>query len=107
MSLVDSVRAGLAAADQALARNVRDQACADLALLYATRIDAAAAGDVGDWGDKQRDPVAELGPKLLACLTALGMTPAARKAVLGDKPAEKPTNLLDELRERRAARTAT
>jgi hypothetical protein len=104
MALVDSVRAGLAELEPL---DVRDRATADLALLYAKRIDAAASGTFDDWGDKQRDPVAELGPKLLACLVQLGMTPAARKNVVGDKPAKKPANPLDELRARRAARTAT
>ena len=99
VSLVDSVRGGLAALEPI---DIRDRATADLALAYAAGID-----EPFDWGDKQRDPLAELGPKLLACLTALGMTPAARKTIVGDKPAEKPANPLDELRKRREARGAS
>lgn len=97
MSLQDSVRAGLAELEPL---DVRDRATADLALLYAAAID-----DATEWGDKQRDPLAELGPKLLAALTALQMTPAARKAALkaDPPPARSP---LDELRARRASREA-
>lgn len=98
MSLVDSVRAGLAELEPL---DIRDRATADLALLYAARID-----DTADWSDKQRDPLAELGPKLLACLTALGMTPAARKAAT-TTPQETKRSPLDELRAKRAARQAT
>lgn len=95
MSLVDSVRAGLAELEPL---DVRDRATADLAIMYAEHID-----DQSDWSDKQRDPLAELGPKLLACLTALGMTPAARKAAV-QAPQEAKRSPLDELRDRRAAR---
>ena len=98
MSLVESVRAGLAALEPI---DVRDRATADLAIKYAQGID-----DASDWGDRQRDPLAELGPKLLACLVQLGMTPAARKSVIEAKPAAAKSPL-DELRERRAARGAT
>ena len=104
MALVDSVRAGLAELEPL---DVRDRATADLALLYAKRIDATAGGSFDDWGDKQRDPLAELGPKLLACLTALGMTPAARKGIAAAVPTEKPANPLDELRRKRQERMAT
>ena len=116
MSLVDSVRAGLAALEPL---DVRDQAAADLALLYAQAIDDAiawsesyAAGEESarkrpeGWQDKQRDPLAELGPKLLTALTALGMTPGARKTAT-TPAAERPTNPLDELRKRRTERLAT
>lgn len=98
MSLVDSVRAGLA---QLQPLDVRDQAAADLALSYAKAIDER------DWSDKLRDPLAELGPKLLSALTSLGLTPAARKSIVGDKPEAPKRSPLDELRERRAARQAT
>ena len=91
MALVDSVRAGITALGPL---DPRDQAAADLALLLAARID-----DTDDWQDRQRDPLAELAPKLLAVLVQLGMTPAARKGIVGDKPAEKPQNPLDELRD--------
>ena len=104
MGLVDSVRAGLAALEPI---DVRDRATADLAVLYAERIDATAGGTFDDWGDKQRDPLAELGPKLLQCLIQLGLTPAARKGIVGAPAAEKPPNPLDELRAKRAERMAT
>jgi hypothetical protein len=97
VALVDSVRAGLAELEPL---DVRDRAAADLAIMYAEHID-----DQSDWSDKQRDPLAELGPKLLAALTALGLTPQARKAAV-PTVAERPTSPLDELRARRAARTS-
>jgi hypothetical protein len=96
VSLAAAVKAGLAQLGDV---DPRDQALADLAVAYAQAIDSPH-----DWGDVQRDPLAELGPKLLAALTALGMTPAARKGITGDKPAEKPRSPLDELRQKRAAR---
>lgn len=101
-SLEASVRAGLRELEPI---DVRDRATADLAVLYAQRIDEASSGSFDSWGDKQRDPVAELGPKLLQALIQLGMTPAARKSIVEPKaaPARSP---LDELRERRAARTS-
>lgn len=104
MSLQDSVRAGLAELEPL---DARDQATADLALLYAQAID-----DSGDWQDRQRDPLAELGPKLLAALTALQMTPAARKAAVQGKDQQaKAGNPLDELcdevAEQRAKRSSS
>ena len=97
MSLADAVRAGLAELGDL---DPRDQACAALAVQYAEHID-----DPQDWGDVQRDPLAELGPKLLAALTALGMTPAARKGITATaSAAEKPQSKLDELRAARAKR---
>jgi hypothetical protein len=96
MSLVDSVRAGLRELGDL---DPRDQACADLAVMYAEHID-----DQSDWSDKLRDPLAELGPKLLQALTALGLTPQARKNIVSDKPVEKPASPLDELLARRAQR---
>jgi hypothetical protein len=64
VSLSDSVTTGLAELGDI---DPRDQAAADLALLYAQRIDDAT--------DKQRDPLAELGPKLLHALQQLGKRP--------------------------------
>lgn len=98
MSLADSVRAGLAELEPL---DARDRAVADLAMLIATRID-----DDADWQDRQRDPLAELGPKLLAALTALGMTPAARKGIVKPETVQFGSPL-DELRARRATRAAT
>lgn len=95
MSLTESVQAGIAELEPL---DVRDRAVAELALLYAEHLD-----DDADWADKLRDPLAELGPKLLAALTALQMTPAARKAVLAGQ-APPTASPLDELRARRAAR---
>ncbi len=46
----------------------------------------------------------DLGPKLLAALTALGMTPAARRAVMGGQSAPTTRTGVDELRARRATR---
>ena len=97
MSLAASVRAGIAALGEL---DPRDHAVADLAVRYAEGIDSPQ-----DWGDVQRDPLAEMGPKLLAALTALGLTPAARKGIVGDKPVEKPASPLDELLARRAQRS--
>jgi len=47
----------------------------------------------------------DLGPKLLAALSALGLTPAARGDGKGGTAGEPAANPLDELRARRAART--
>ena len=66
----------------------------DRLLTLATRIEATAV-------------LALLGPKLLAVLTELGMTPRARAAVLGGKEAPGDggsRSKLDEHRERRRAR---
>lgn len=71
-----------------------DQATAELARAYARNIDA-------------RQPIEKVGPALLACLDALLMTPRARAAVMKGAPgagAAKPSNPIDELRERRRAR---
>lgn len=46
----------------------------------------------------------DLGPKLLAALTALGMTPASRRAVMGGQNAAPTRTGVDELRARRANR---
>jgi hypothetical protein len=96
MSLADHVRAGVAALGDL---DPRDKAAAALAVSYAEHID-----DPQDWGDVQRDPLAELGPKLLACLVQLGLTPAARKGIVAAAPEVKPKNPVDELRAARAKR---
>lgn len=70
-----------------------DKAAAELAIHYATAVDA---GDV---------PLEKIGPPLLAALAALGMTPASRKALVKEA-SSGPTSPLDELRKRRAARAA-
>lgn len=48
----------------------------------------------------------DLGPKLLAALTALGLTPAARKAAMGGQDGAAHGSTADELRQRRADRAA-
>lgn len=87
MSLREEVEASLAVSAVA----DTDRAAAELALTYASEIDMG--GDLS-----------KLGPALLAALTALGMTPAARKAVKtdGQQPAANP---LDALAERRARKS--
>jgi len=68
-----------------------DAGTVELALTYARGVDLG-------------DDLAKLGPPLLATLSALGMTPAAR-AALAKRGADDPAgNPLDELRARRAAR---
>ena len=70
----------------------RDKAAAQLALVYARRIDDDA-------------PLVKLGPLMLAVLESLGMTPRARVALLkGNDDGPKPANPLDELRQRRERR---
>lgn len=59
---------------RALATKPEDIAAAKLAGQYAAAIDAAPVED-------RADVLKSLGPALLACLTALGATPAARAAV--------------------------
>jgi hypothetical protein len=75
-----------------------DQAAAALALRLAAAIDGEDSGRT----------LAELAGKLLAVLTELGATPAARKAVLpkGGAQVDSPARTArDELRARRAARS--
>lgn len=70
----------------------QDQAGAELALTYARDVDGG--GDL-----------TKIGPALLACLTALLLTPAARaSAMKGGTGATQPTpgRRLDEIAERRA-----
>lgn len=67
----------------------KDRAAEELAVTYARDIDYG--GDV-----------AKVGPALLACLSALLLTPAARASAMKGVSSDKPANRLDELRERRA-----
>jgi hypothetical protein len=104
-----------------------DRAAVELAATYARRIDAGQDleyrtarlldrvadldAELADEVDRLRvatsmaNTTATFGPKLLAALDALALTPRARaaitKGVTGDKPAADP---IDELRARRAAR---
>jgi hypothetical protein len=98
MGIQAAVQSGL---DQLEPIDPLDRAAADLALLYAEHID-----DVTSWDDKLRDPLAELGPKLLAALVQLRMTPAARQAAIGGQVVSIAANPLDELRNRRKDRGA-
>jgi hypothetical protein len=91
-ALYGPVRAALTHALDALDTTPADLAAIALAERYAHEIDGG--GDL-----------AKLGPPLLAALTALGMTPAARKTLAkgGDSNA-RPVNPLDALAAKRAAR---
>lgn len=91
--LVSALESALAA----LTVRPEDAAAVALARRYAEQADA----DDGD--------LVKLGPLLLAALTALGMTPAGRAAVMGkggDRRDGAPVSKADELRARRAARGA-
>lgn len=72
----------------------RDGAAVRLAQRYAAELD-----------DGDGDTVDRLGPKLLAVLTALGMSPAGR-GVKGGNGGDGVRSRLDELRERRERRGA-
>jgi hypothetical protein len=72
----------------------RDAAAVQLAIRYAELIDQAA-GKLEEAGT-----LAELGPKLLACLNALGMTVAGRGVKIGQPNAPAGVTKLDELRGR-------
>lgn len=74
---------------------VRDMGAVALAVRYAVLLDQSAD-----------DPkvLADLGPKLLAVLTALGLTPAGRGVKEGGGDSAPVVSQLDELRARRAAR---
>lgn len=79
-------------------KNAADIAASRLAWGYAERLDA------------DPESLAKVGPLYLACLTALGLTPAARAAAMkggtatNDGPSASP---LDELRERRTRKSRT
>lgn len=70
----------------------RDAAAVQLVKRYAAAID----------GDPTPELLAELGPKLLAALTALGMTPAGRGAKGGGQSVSPVARKLDEFTARRA-----
>lgn len=91
-------RAVVAAVEAADLDDDRDQAAVELAVSYARAIDGE--------GDLPKN-----GGALLRVLDALLLTPKARLARKSTgpvpAPAEAPPNPLDELRERRAARSTT
>lgn len=89
VDLQESVRSAV----EAVQLDPRDRATVDLALTYATDIDAG--GDL-----------TKLGPALLAALEALQMSPRARAAARkAATPDAKPASRLDELRDRRARKS--
>jgi hypothetical protein len=74
-----------------------DYGAAQLMFKYARLLDKALDAD------NEAEIYNDLGPKLLAVLTALGMTPAARGAKGGGQGGDV-ANKLDELRARREKR---
>lgn len=89
-----AIAAALARALKQVDTRPADAATVELAKSYAAAIDA------GDDLDK-------LGPKLLACLDALLMTPKARASIAKGGDDEPEANPLDDLRERRRKRFTT
>ncbi|MEV6879680.1 hypothetical protein [Amycolatopsis sp. NPDC051128] len=113
MSMCAAVAAALAGVQLAPA----DAAAVALAQQYAAAIDAAAkepseASAAAENDGRVRDPLATYGPKLLAVLDALGLTPRGRAASPplrggqrdGTGPAGEPVDPLDELRQLRDTR---
>lgn len=122
MAIAETLSAALAA----LERRPEDEAAVALAERYAAAMDeaaelvAAAEGlaeelPAGDEHARKRLAalaakvearvvLADLGPKMLAVLAELGMTPRARAGGGGDRRDGAGRTRLDELRERRAAR---
>lgn len=91
MTVTEALKASL----DALTLRPEDKAAVALAERYAAELDG-----------KEAD-VVKVGPAFLAVLSALGMTPAGRAAVLGkggDGRGGQPQSKADELRARRAAR---
>lgn len=90
MALTLAVREALGA----LIIDDQDQAAAELAITYAIAIDS------------EPEMIGLLGPRLLACLEALLMTPRARAAIAKgvNDDQRKQLSPLDELRQRRASR---
>lgn len=83
------------AAISAAPGDTRDIAAQQLTRTYAQAI------------DDDPDQLADLGPKLLAALAALGLTPAARGTAKGGQDAQPVLSKLDELRARRQRRDDT
>lgn len=95
----DLLAPAVAEAIASLPEEPRDAAAARLACAYAEAVDNAS--------DPEK-ALADLGPKLLAVLDALGLTPRGRAAVKGGVSSGQSGNsaadALAKLRERRAAR---
>ena len=92
--MTQAVKDALAAAHVA----PRDRAAAQLAGRYAVLLDDLrdTDGEVAGYSD--------IGPKLLATLTALGLTPAGRGQKGGGPSVAPVATVLDELRARRESR---
>lgn len=100
--LGDSVREAAAAAQWVEAT---DGAAVDLALTYADRMDKAGQEfDAGEIDSTSYTKALYLGPHLLSTLKALGMTPAERKAIIGDAP--RKASPVDELKKKRRLKAA-
>jgi hypothetical protein len=99
MTLAGALRASLEArADP----DARDQAAAALALKYAELIDRWESTPPGE-------VLTVVGPKLLATLHQLHLTPASRGKIgesTREQPQQQQANPLDELKKRRAERHA-
>lgn len=87
-ALEKAVRGALAAVTDA-----RDAAAVELAATYAERVDLG-------------DSIEKIGPALLATLESLLMTPRARAALVKGAIDEPKPSPLDELKQRRAQRSA-
>lgn len=93
MSLYTSVLASIAALGET---DPRDEACVELALSYARALENGTHTERAGFG------IDTLGPKLLACLVQLRLTPQARTAALGgESPNAAKVDPLDEIRQRR------
>lgn len=90
MAITPALNKALKQVDTATA----DAGTVELARAYAASIDSAT------------EPLSNLGPKLLACLDALLMTPKARAAVVKGGDDEEQPNPVDQLREKRRQRYA-
>lgn len=84
-----------------------DKAAVELAKDYARKLDAPGEVECQHCGGRievEGPALGEIGPKYLAALTALGMTPAGR-SVKGGGSVKSGGSKIDELRERRAQRS--
>lgn len=93
MGIYSSVVSGL---EELKPMDPRDEAVAELALSYARAMEDGSSVSGANFG------IDQLGPKLLAALVQLRMTPQARSAVLvGEAPPGAKADPLDEIRQRR------
>lgn len=83
-----------------------DEGVKRLALTHARLLDAAITDyETGSITTAEFHKLLRLGPDLLSGLSALGGTPASRKAIQGD--VQQAVNDVDELKAKRAARAAS